>query len=104
MDALARLKRGALLSPASTARLLDILALTDTGPLRLKAGLALRWSIAHKTGTGQDLADRSTGYNDVGLITAPDGRTYAVAVMIASTRQPDPGEAGDDGGGEPGGR
>ena len=90
VDAMARLKKGELLSPASTARLLDILALTDTGPLRLKAGLAQGWSIAHKTGTGQDLADRSTGYNDVGLITAPDGKTYAIVVMIASTRQPIP--------------
>ncbi len=26
----------------------------------------------------------------MGLLTAPDGRTYAVAVMIASTRAPIP--------------
>jgi len=63
---------------------------TTTGPGRLKAGLGPGWSIAHKTGTGQDLGDESTGYNDVGLITAPDGRTYAVAVMIAATRRPIP--------------
>jgi beta-lactamase class A len=87
---LSRLKRGELLSQASTARLLDIMAATRTGPLRLPAGLGQGWSIAHKTGTGQDLADLSTGNNDVGLLTAPDGRTYAVAVMIASTRQPVP--------------
>ncbi len=87
---LARLKRGELLSAASTARLLDILALTDTGPARLKAGLAQGWNIAHKTGTGQDLGDLSTGYNDVGLITAPDGRVFAIAVMIAATRRPIP--------------
>jgi beta-lactamase class A len=30
------------------------------------------------------------GINDVGLITAPDGRTYAVAVMIRETRKPVP--------------
>jgi beta-lactamase class A len=66
------------------------MAATDTGPLRLKAGLGPGWSIAHKTGTGQDLGDESTGYNDVGLLTAPDGRTYAVAVMIAQTRRPVP--------------
>jgi beta-lactamase class A len=89
-DGLARLDRGELLSPAGTARLLQILALTQTGPLRLKAGLPVGWRIAHKTGTGQDLGDESTGYNDVGLITAPDGRTYAVAVMIAATRRPIP--------------
>ncbi len=90
VQGLSRLQRGELLSPASTARFLQILASTETGPLRLKAGLGPGWSIAHKTGTGQDLGDLSTGYNDVGLLTAPDGRTYAVAVMIASTRRPIP--------------
>ncbi len=87
---LARLKRGELLSAGSTARLLDIMAATRTGPLRLPGGLGPGWIIAHKTGTGQDLGDLSTGNNDVGLLTAPDGRTYAVAVMIASTREPVP--------------
>jgi beta-lactamase class A len=87
---LRRLKRGELLSAPSTARLLQIMASTTTGPLRLPAGLGPGWSIAHKTGTGQDLADLATGNNDVGLLTAPDGRAYAVAVMIASTRQPVP--------------
>jgi beta-lactamase class A len=87
---LARLKHGELLSAASTARLLDIMTTTRTGPLRLPGGLGPGWTIAHKTGTGQDLEDLSTGNNDVGLLTAPDGRTYAVAVMIASTRQPVP--------------
>ncbi len=89
-DALARLKRGELLGPAMTARLLDILAKTTTGPARLPGGLAAGWTIAHKTGTGQDLGDLSTGYNDVGLVTAPDGHVYTVAVMIASTRRPIP--------------
>lgn len=90
VDLLARLQRGELLSRDSTTRLLDIMASTQTGPLRLPAGLGPGWSIAHKTGTGQDLGDLSTGNNDVGLLTAPDGRVYAVAVMIASTRQPVP--------------
>jgi beta-lactamase class A len=59
-----------------------------TGTRRLRGGLPPGWRIAHKTGTGQDLGGMTTGYNDVGLITAPDGRVYAVAVMIASTRRP----------------
>ena len=90
VDGLARLKRGELLTPASTAHLLQLLAQTDTGPQRLKAGLGSGWTIAHKTGTGQDLNDETTGYNDVGLMTAPDGRSYAVAVMIGATRRPIP--------------
>ncbi len=85
---LSRLQRGELLSPASTERLLHIMATTRTGPLRLPAGLGPGWTIAHKTGTGQDLGDLATGVNDVGLLSAPDGRTYAVVVMVASTRQP----------------
>ncbi len=89
-DALARLQRGALLGPAATRRFLEILGSTDTGPARLPGGLGPGWRIAHKTGTGQDLGDLSTGYNDVGLLTAPDGHVYAVAVMIASTRRPIP--------------
>jgi beta-lactamase class A len=87
---LSRLERCELLSPTSTAHVLQILASTETGPARLKAGLGPGWSIAHKTGTGQVLGDLATGYNDVGLLTAPDGRVYAVAVMIASTRRPVP--------------
>ena len=87
---LARLQRGELLSPASTGTLLGLMAQATTGPLRLKAGLPLGWTLAHKTGTGQDLGDLSTGYNDVGLVTAPDGRRWAIAVMIAATRRPIP--------------
>lgn len=63
---------------------------SKTGPLRLKSGLRPGWTFAHKTGTGQDLGSLSTGYNDVGLLKPPDGHTYAVAVMIGSTRRPIP--------------
>lgn len=83
--ALAKLKAGEMLSPASTAYLLNTMHEAKTGPQRIKGGVPAGWSYAHKTGTGQDLAPRSTGYNDVGIMTAPDGTSYAVAVMIAST-------------------
>jgi beta-lactamase class A len=87
VDSLARLHKGELLSPASTALMLGIMEKTKTGARRLRGGLAPGWTCAHKTGTGQELAGLATGYNDVGLITAPDGHSYAVAVMIGSTRQ-----------------
>ncbi|HEX6859945.1 MAG TPA: class A beta-lactamase [Caulobacteraceae bacterium] len=86
--ALARLKKGQLLSRPSTDRMLEILSETVTGRSRLRSGLPDGWTIAHKTGTGQELGARVTGWNDVGLLTAPDGRTYAVAVMIADTTAP----------------
>ena len=61
---------------------------TRTGPQRLKGGLALGWQLAHKTGTGQVYGGEQAGYNDIGILTAPDGRTYAVAVMIRRTAAP----------------
>ena len=88
VDALAKLKRGELLSPASTERLLSIMSNTKTGPQRLKGGLAAGWHLAHKTGTGQVLGGVQAGYNDIGVITAPDGHSYAVAVFIRRTSSP----------------
>lgn len=88
VNALARLKRGELLSAASTEHLLDIMAHTHTGPNRLRGGLDAGWTLSHKTGTGQQLGDTEAGYNDVGIITAPDGKSYAVAVMIKETATP----------------
>lgn len=87
---LALLAEGKLLTPRSTASLLTLMRSSKTGPLRLKSGLRPGWTLAHKTGTGQELGSLATGYNDVGLLVAPDGHRYAVAVMIASTRQPIP--------------
>lgn len=84
--ALAALSRGELLSQASTGRLVGLMAQARTGPRRLKGGLPAGWTIAHKTGTGQDFRGASIGINDVGLLTAPDGRVYAVAVMMRNTR------------------
>jgi len=88
VNALARLKKGQLLSPSSTARLLSIMGNTKTGANRLKGGLKPGWSLSHKTGTGQVLGATQAGYNDIGILTAPDGRSYAVAVMIKQTSAP----------------
>jgi beta-lactamase class A len=68
------------------AKLLKLMAGTYTGKSRLRSGLAPGWSLAHKTGTGQVLGSISTAVNDVGVMKAPDGCRYQVAVMIAETR------------------
>ena len=88
VDGLTKLKRGELLSPTSTARMLAIMSNTQTGKQRLRGGLAPGYRLAHKTGTGQVLGAAQAGYNDIGIITAPDGRSYAVAVMIKYTTAP----------------
>ncbi|MEI9852979.1 MAG: class A beta-lactamase [Sphingomonas sp.] len=89
-QALARLKRGELLSPSSTAWLIMTMEEAKTGKARVRGGVPAGWSYGHKTGTGQDLRGRTAGYNDVGLLTAPDGRSYAIAVMIGDTPRPIP--------------
>lgn len=88
VDALTRLKRGELLSHASTQRLLGIMSHTKTGPQRLKGGLQPGWTLSHKTGTGQVLGGVQAGYNDIGVITGPDGHSYAMAVLIRRSSAP----------------
>lgn len=88
--ALAKLAKGELLSAASTRLILGIMSRTSSGPNRLKAGVPGGWQFVHKTGTGQILPPVSTGYNDIGIMTAPDGTRYAMAVMMGSTTAPIP--------------
>ncbi len=85
-NGLARLQRGELLSRASTARLLSILSQVRTGPQRLRGGS--RRARRHKTGSGQILNGVQAGYNDIGILTSPEGRHYAVAVLIGRTSAP----------------
>lgn len=87
-EAFVRLANGELLSDLSTELLLRTLELTRSGPRRLKGGVPSDWTIGHKTGTGQFFAGEQSGYNDVGLLTSPDGRQYGVAVLIGRTRLP----------------
>jgi len=84
--ALARLKKGELLSPASTQRLLATMGSTKTGALRVRAALKPGWKWSHKTGTGQDFQGRVGGINDIGILTAPDGSAYTMAIMTVPNK------------------
>lgn len=88
--ALARLKAGELLSPGSSNFLINVMQGARTGRARIKAGTPADWKWGHKTGTGQDLGSRTAGFNDVGILTAPDGKSYAIAVLIGDTSRPVP--------------
>lgn len=89
-NALARLKRGELLSAGSTTLLISTMQESRTGRARLKGAVPAGWVLGHKTGTGQDFFGRTAGFNDVGILTAPDGKSYAIAVLIGDTRRPIP--------------
>ena len=84
--ALARLKRGELLSSASTAKLLSTMASTKTGKARVRAALSPGWKWSHKTGTGQNFQGRVGGINDIGILTAPNGAAYAMAIMTVPNK------------------
>jgi beta-lactamase class A len=90
VEALAKLHRGELLSPASTRALLQMMGEVKTGAERISAALEPGWTWAHKTGTGGHAngQTRTLGVNDIGLLTAPDGETFAVAVFVAGASQP----------------
>jgi len=83
--ALARLKRGELLSPASTQYLIGTMESSRTGKQRMRGAVPEGWTFGHKTGTGQNFGGRTAGYNDVGLLIAPNGKSFAIAVMIGDT-------------------
>ena len=83
---LARLQKGELLSRASTNRLLSIMGSTRTGGLRVRAALKPGWDWSHKTGTGQNFQGRVGGINDIGILTAPDGAKYAMAIMTVPNK------------------
>lgn len=89
LDFLARLASGNLLSTASTLLLLKIMTETATGPNRLKAGLPAGATLAHKTGTGPVVLGINAATNDMGIVTLPDHRRYALAAFVAGATRPE---------------
>ena len=82
---LSRLDAGELLSPASTRRLVAIMAASPRGPERLKAGLPKGAQFAHKIGTGSSFGGRTSAYNDVGIFTLADKRSYAIVAFLTGS-------------------
>lgn len=78
---LRKLQRGELLSATSTQRLLEMMEKQVT-PTRIRAGMPAGFSIADKTGTGASYAGRISAYNDMAIITAPDGHHLQVAAFL----------------------
>jgi beta-lactamase class A len=85
---LARLCKGELLSAASTARLIQILETTSTGPARIKGMLPAGVVVAHKTGTTGTSHGLNGGTNDAGVIRLPQsGDRLALAIYLKGGRQ-----------------
>ncbi len=86
-DALVQLLRqlheGRRLSAESRERLLALMTRTESGAKRLRGDLPAGTKVAHRTGSGADVAGVNIVTNDVGIVTLPGGRGHlAIAVMI----------------------
>ncbi|MFA6210828.1 MAG: class A beta-lactamase [Candidatus Obscuribacterales bacterium] len=86
IEMLQNLYSGKLLSKSSTAVILQDLFNCKTGPARITAGLPAGWTVAHKTGTGRDVAGQNTATNDVGVAVGPHGETIYIAIFTKGSR------------------
>jgi len=83
LELLLAIDSGKVLSKKSREFLLATMSRTRTGGGRLKGLLPKGTPVAHKTGTIGGVA------NDVGFITLPDGRRFAIAVFTKSSTMPE---------------
>jgi beta-lactamase class A len=79
-----KLQSGTLLSPSSTNMLLGMMT-AQVIPNRIRGGLPAGFQLADKTGTAGTYHDRLGAWNDMGIITAPDGRRMIVAVFLSDS-------------------
>ena len=73
------------LSDSSQALLLRLMTESKPGAKRLKGALPAGTSVAHKTGTSGTEKGVTAATNDIGIITLPDGRKFAIAVFVSDS-------------------
>jgi beta-lactamase class A len=79
--------QGKALSKTSNDFLWKIMTETSTGPNRIKGLLPKDAVVAHKTGSsGTNDEGLTPAANDVGIITLPNGKHLAIAVMVCNSK------------------
>jgi beta-lactamase class A len=86
---LRRLADRSPLSPEHTQLLLGWMTASHTGDHRIRALLPPGTVVADKTGTSGSARKVTNATNDAGLITLPDGRRLAVAILVADSAAPE---------------
>lgn len=84
---LRKLWRGELLPASSTRRLLRLMY-AQTIPNRLRAGIPSRVRLADKCGTSYTIDGVTAAFNDIGILTWPDGHTVIVAAFLTASHAP----------------
>ena len=78
---------GKILSKANTDFLYQVMLETTTGKNRIVKLLPETTMVAHKTGSSEtNAAGLTSGTNDVGIITLPNGQHLAVTIFITDSR------------------
>jgi len=85
---LRKLRRNELLSQASTQYLIGLME-QQTFPRRLRSGLPAGIRFADKTGTSGSFGAFTAAYNDIGILTWPDGRCVIVAAFLTASAAPE---------------
>jgi beta-lactamase class A len=81
----AQAKGNWLRDPAHSALIDRIVTQTKSGPDRIRAGLPEGARFAHKTGAGLTMDGINHATNDIGLVTLPNGRVFAIAVYLSGS-------------------
>lgn len=75
-----------LRQPEHTRLIEKIITETKSGPDRIRAGLPKGARFAHKTGLGPSADGLNHATNDIGIVTLPNGRVFAIAVYLKGAK------------------
>lgn len=77
------------LSAASTDFLTDLMIQSSNSAKRIKGALPPEAVVAHKTGTsGTNKDGLLAATNDIGIVTLPDGKHFAICVFVSDSKEP----------------
>jgi beta-lactamase class A len=80
-----KFRKDSILSASSTDFLWNIMFSTVTGAERLKGELPEGTKVAHKTGSSGVNDGIAAATNDIGIVTLPNGKQYAIVVFVSDS-------------------
>lgn len=90
VDVLKKFYDGKLLSKKSTDYLMKVLWSTSTGLNKMVEQLPKNTPVARKTGaSGKNDAGLTGAENEIGIVTLPNGKHYALAVFVSNSMETD---------------
>jgi beta-lactamase class A len=78
-----------IISKYNTKFLWQIMIETNTGTNRIKGLLPEGTKVGHKTGSSGQENGITAAFNDIGIVTLPNGKHFAIAVYITDSKEDD---------------